>query len=63
MKIFVEKYRLEKGWSITKLARESGVAYSPIYGIEHRTKNPTLEVMCKLSKALGVPCCNLFSCD
>jgi len=63
MKIFVEQYRIEKGLSLSELSRMSGVAVSHIHNIEGDTKNPTIATLCKISKALGVPCCKLFSCD
>jgi len=63
MKIFVEHYRLEKGLTLSELARMSGVAKSHIHNIERGTKIPTLTALCKISKALGVPCSDLFSCD
>lgn len=63
MKIYLEKIRLEKEMTLSELSRKSGVAISHIHNIENGQKNPTIKVLCKLSKALGVPCCELFSCD
>ena len=63
MKILVEQYRLEKGLSVSELSRRSGVAKSHISYIEGGRTSPTLETLCKISKALDVPCCKLFSCD
>jgi len=63
MQIFVEKYREEKGLSMSELSRLSGVAKSHISGIESNEKSQTISTLCKLSKALGVPCSDLFSCD
>ena len=63
MKIFVELYRLERKLSLSELSRMSGVAISHIHNIEGGLKVPSITILCKLSKALNVPCCDLFSCD
>ena len=63
MTFYVHDFRVKKGWSTAELAKRSGVAASHINGIENKTKNPTIDVMCKLAKAFGVPVCDLFSCD
>lgn len=63
MTFYVRDFRVKKGWSTAELAKRSGVAASHINGIENKTKSPTVDVMCKLAKALGVPVCDLFSCD
>ena len=63
MRIFVEQYRIEKNLTLSELSRMSGVAKSHISNIESGDKTPTIKTLCKLSKALDVPCCQLFSCD
>ena len=63
MKIFVEQYRIEKNLTLSELSRMSGVAKSHISNIESGEKNPTILTLCKLAKALDVPCCELFSCE
>jgi len=63
MQIFVEKYRLSKGFSLSELARRSRVAKSHIHGIESGETIPTILTLCKIAKALDVPCSCLFSCD
>jgi len=63
MKIFVEQYRTEKGLTLSELSRMSGVAKSHISYIESGEKTPTIKTLCKLAKALNVPCCQLFACD
>jgi len=57
----VDKVRLEKGMSLKTLSDKSGVSKSHIQKIEARETSPSLEVMCKLAKALGVPVRDLFS--
>jgi len=63
MKIFLERYRIEKDLSLSELSRMSGVAVSHIHNIEAGNKAPTGPIMCKLSKALRVPCWDLFVCE
>jgi len=63
MKIFVEQYRIEKNLTLSELSRMSGVAKSHIFNIENGDKTPTIKTLCKLAKALDVPCCKLFTCD
>ncbi|MBU1122795.1 MAG: helix-turn-helix domain-containing protein [Candidatus Omnitrophica bacterium] len=49
------KLREEKGWSREKLAVESNVSYNTIVKIEYGgIKNPKIETVIKLAKALGV---------
>jgi len=49
------KFREEKGWSREKLAVESGVSYNTIVKIEYGgIKNPKIETVSNLAKALGV---------
>lgn len=63
MKLFVEKVRLEKGLSLLELSKRSGVAVSHIHGMESGNKIPTITILCKLSKALDVPCSDLYTCE
>ena len=49
------KIRKQKGWSQEKLAVESEVSYNTIIKIERGgIKNPKIETVIKLAKALGV---------
>lgn len=49
------KLRKQKGWSQEKLAVESGVSYNTIIKLERgRIKNPKIETVVKLAKALNV---------
>jgi len=51
----LRKLREKKGWSREKLARESEISYHTIIKIEREViKNPKLETLIKLSRALGV---------
>ena len=50
----LKKLRKQKGWSQEKLAREAGISYQTLIKIEQgRIKNPKLETLIKLAKALG----------
>jgi transcriptional regulator with XRE-family HTH domain len=51
----LKKLRKQKGWSQEKLAREAGISYQTLIKIEQgRIKNPKLETLIKLAKALGI---------
>lgn len=55
--------RNSKGMSIRELSKLSGVAKSHIEKIEAGTTSPSVDIMCKLARALDVPVYSLFSCD
>jgi len=58
----LKKLRNKKGWSQERLAREAGISYHTLIKIEQdRIKNPKLETLIKLSKALGVSLDKLVS--
>ena len=51
----IKKYRKERGLSQDKLARLADVAHATIIKIESgANKNPTIETLSKIAKALGV---------
>ncbi|GBD34191.1 HTH-type transcriptional regulator SutR [bacterium HR34] len=51
----LKKLRQQKGWSQEKLAREAGISYQTLIKIERGyIKNPKLETLIKLAKALKV---------
>jgi transcriptional regulator with XRE-family HTH domain len=51
----IRKSRKKKGVSQDKLAREAGVAYNTVVKIESgENKNPTIETLRSIAKALGV---------
>jgi len=51
----IKKYRKEKGLSQDKLARLADVAHATIIKIESgANKNPTIETLAKIAKALSV---------
>ena len=50
----IRKARLSRGWSQEDLAEATGLDRTYVSGIERGTRNPTLTVVDKFSKALGV---------
>ncbi len=51
----LKQLRKKKGWSQEKLAREAGISYQTLIKIEQgRIKNPKLDTLIKLAKALDV---------
>jgi len=51
----LRKYRAKKGWTQEKLAQEAGISYNTLIKIERGgIKNPKIETIIKLSKALGI---------
>ena len=51
----LRKLRTKKRWSQEKLAREAGISYQTLIKIERGyVKNPKLETLLKLAKALNV---------
>ena len=51
----LKKLRNKKGWSQEKLAREAGISYNTLIKIERGgIKNPRLETLIKIAKALDV---------
>ena len=51
----LQKLRNKKGWSQERLAREAGISYNTLIKIERGgIKNPKLETLIKLARALGV---------
>lgn len=63
MKIYLQKIRWEKDYSIGKLAKLSGVSTAQISRIENGLTIPTVETLCRLAKALDCDVTDLFDCD
>lgn len=51
----IKRYRLLRGWSQSRLARESGVSQTYISELEAGKWTPNISVLRKLAAALGVP--------
>lgn len=63
MKIYLQKTRWEKDYSIGKLAKLSGVSTAQISRIENGLTIPTIETLCRLAKALDCDVTDLFDCE
>ncbi|MEN6460061.1 MAG: helix-turn-helix transcriptional regulator [Syntrophomonas sp.] len=55
MSKLIKRYRLLRGWSQSRLARESGVSQTYISELEAGKWTPNISVLRKLAAALGVP--------
>lgn len=63
MKIYLQKYRTERGISTRELSEMTGIARSYIIKIEAGKANPSSSILCKLSKALEIDIADLIKCD
>jgi transcriptional regulator with XRE-family HTH domain len=63
MKCRLSQLRNEKGFSITELSTLSEVSASYIDEIESGKYNPTVNIACKLAKALGCTLNDLIDCE
>jgi len=64
MKIYLRQARKERGLTLKDLEQLSGVSKSEISNIETGKVIPRLDVVCKIAKALGLPCTfELCDCD
>ncbi|WP_202709718.1 helix-turn-helix domain-containing protein [Sporosalibacterium faouarense] len=63
MKILLKEIRLQCGFTQLQLSRMSGISKSYISLVENGERQPTLYVLCRLSKALGVELIELVECD
>lgn len=57
----VERFRREKGLSQEELGFESGLHRTYVSGVERGVRNPTIEVLEKLAKALDKSIADLVS--
>ena len=57
----IKKYRKEKGWSQSELAKQIGTTLSHINRIETGKYKPSLDVLMKLANVLGVSVDQLVS--
>lgn len=62
MEIKLKSVRVRHNMTIESLAEISGVSKSHISDIETGQRMPTIKVLCKLAKALGVSPEELYDC-
>lgn len=60
IEILVKDIRLAQNMSLSKLSQKSGVSITHINDVENNQKGPSLMVMVKLAKALGVQITDLY---
>lgn len=59
--IKIAKVRHEKGWSIDRLAEESGVGRRTIINLEGALKTPRIDTLYAVAAALDVPLTELVA--
>lgn len=57
----IETLRCERGWSIYRLSKESGVPASTIYNLSRCKTEPRLQTLKALCTAFGVPLSNFIA--
>lgn len=64
MKIKIKQIREQKSMCINELSAKSGVARGYLTELEQgKYNNPSIKVLCKLSKTLGCKIDDLVDCD
>lgn len=58
--LLIKQIRKERKISLKQLSKKSGVSKTHINDIENGYKQPSLEIVIKLSKALNVPIQSLY---
>ena len=56
----LRKTRIEKRISLLKLANDAGISHSHLYYIESKKVIPSMDVMMRLIKALGIKPKDMF---
>ena len=59
----IKRARAAKGWSQEELADQAGVHRTYVSGLERGVRNPTIVVLEKMAKALGVAPASLLDHD
>lgn len=60
LRLYVDRVRIEKRMSIRELAARANISKSHVQRIEAGEVSPSLEVMCRIARALNVPITDLF---
>ena len=59
----IKRFRVERGLSLSALAREAQLSKSTLFKIEHAEANPSMDTLWSLANALNVPFASLFVDD
>ena len=59
--IGIKQLRRKHRWTQQELAKRCNIHYQFLGGIERGTENPTLDILGRIARALGVPLPELFS--
>lgn len=62
-KLNLYEIRRQRGMSQVELAKRSGVSHGYISELENNLKSPTINILCKLAKALNCTLDELVKCD
>jgi transcriptional regulator with XRE-family HTH domain len=60
MTILLRHWRVKRGYSVRKLAQRAGVGYVTVVRIENDQTSPTVAMLEKLAKALGIEVRDFF---
>jgi len=61
MTILLRHWRVKRGHSVRKLAQRAGVGYVTVVRIENDQTSPTVAMLEKLAKALGIEVRDFFA--
>lgn len=62
VQLHIWEIRKEKGITLRELADKSGISKTHINNLENGATLPTLDVICRLAYALGIPPETLYDC-
>ena len=57
----IDGYRERRGWTLYRLAKESGMQYSSLHSMFEKNTQPTIPTLTKLCKGLGITLSDFFS--
>lgn len=60
IQITLGKLRYDRHMTLSQLSVKSGVSIAHLNNIENGKKMPTIEVLCRIAHALGVPITDLY---
>jgi len=61
MPILLRHWRVQRGYSVRELAKRAGVGYVTVVRIENDQTSPTVAMLEKLAKALGIDVRDFFA--